>query len=85
MNEEDFDQFIKDRDEALLSLDKDKIVAYAKKYNVRMYFYDNNPEIFWTSVHKAITINNNLPYEFRLKSKKWLMDHDSQPIDGGDL
>ena len=43
--------FVKDRDEALLSLDKDKIFAYLKKYGI--FEYPVNEEVFWAGMHKA--------------------------------
>ena len=45
------EDFIKERNEALLSLDKEKILAYGKKYNVK---FPENEKIFWAGVHKAI-------------------------------
>ena len=32
----DIKQFVRERDEALRSLDKEKIIAYCKKYNVNI-------------------------------------------------
>lgn len=44
-------RFIKERDEALLSLDRDKIEAYLRKYQVPV---PQDDEVFWRGVHKAI-------------------------------
>ena len=42
------EDFIKERNEALLSLDKEKILAYGKKYNVK--FPENEKNILgWCS------------------------------------
>lgn len=70
MSQFDLDQFLKDRDGALLSLDADRIEAYAKKYGVE--FFGKDHDLFWPTVHKAITANKNLPIEFRRKSKEYL-------------
>jgi len=48
----DIEEFVKERDEALLSLDKKKIKTYMKKYQVR--FCPENETSFWAGVHKAI-------------------------------
>ena len=79
---DDLKQLIKDRDEALLSLDKQKILAYCAKYSIRMPEED---EVFWCGIHKAITGNTGLPYYFRKKSKQWLFERGYMPLDDGDL
>ena len=45
------EEFIKDRNEAFLSKDKDKILAYCEKYNIK---FPEDEEAFWAGVHKAI-------------------------------
>lgn len=78
----DIDQFIKDRDEALSSLDETKIRAYLRKYGEEP---PANPTVFWMGVHKAITACKNLPIELRQKSAAWLEIRGSQSMDDGDL
>lgn len=80
----DHETFIKERDEALLSLDKEKILVYAKKYGIQLALLWDD-DIFWKSVHKAITGNKNLPVDFRRKSKQWLTERNSRSFDDGDL
>lgn len=64
--------FIKDRDEALRSLDYDKIAAYFKKYNGWTW---PNTTVAWAGVHKArITLNTFTVKEKKL-SRDWLIDH----------
>lgn len=79
---DEFKQFLKDRDEALLSLDKDKILAYCEKYGVKM---PQDNLTFWCGIHKAITANTGLPYKFRKKSKVWLIENGFVSLDDGDL
>lgn len=79
---DDFEQFIKDRDKALLSLEKNKILAYCAKYGVSM---PSNDASFWIGVHKAITGNVGLPLEFRKKSKQWLSKRGYKSLDDGEL
>jgi len=78
----DMDQFIKDRDESLASLDESKIRAYLRKYGEAP---PANPEVFWMGVHKAITACRNLPFELRQKSADWLRARGSESMDDGDL
>ena len=75
-------QFIKDRDDALQSLDEKKIKAYLRKYHVTP---PSNPVVFWMGVHKAITAATSLPIEFRRKSAMWLAIRGSKSMDDGEL
>ena len=69
----DMSKFIKERDEALLSLDKLKIMSYMKNYGVQ--FNPSNKTVFWAGVHKAILgIRSSTP-EQRAKSADWLVSH----------
>ena len=74
-------QFVADRDEALLSLDRKKIEQYCKKYGVTM---PTDEEAFWRGVHKAICACTTIPFEVRQKSADWLFKHGSKPKIGGD-
>lgn len=77
------EQFNKERNEALLTMDEAKIRAYHKKWNP----YDRLPNglTFWRAVHKTITGIQSLPFEFRMKSKVWLDEHGLRSFDDGDL
>ncbi len=66
-------QFLKDRREALLSMDKKKIEQYMKKYDVR--FKPSNDLVFWTAIHKARCNLLDFPIEEKEKSRKWLHEH----------
>lgn len=78
------DAFKKDRDAALLSLDYETIQSFYFKYNGYRLSYDN-PDVFWGSIHKAITGLTSLPLEFRQKSKDWLTANGLRSHDDGDL
>jgi len=78
-------EFVKDRDEALLSLDYDKIIAYGNKWGVNWGKMPKNNEGFWVSVHMARTALRSLPLEERMKSKQWLIERGYTPMDDGDL
>lgn len=70
------DSFVKERNEALLSMDKRKIVRWAKKYGLSM---PTNDEAFWRAVHKAICNIQTFPWDVRQKSADWLFEHGSTP------
>lgn len=79
----EIEEFTKERNEALLSLDEQNIRAMFKKWN-GVEFPDSK-HLFWASVHKAITGVPSLPIEFRKKSKEWLDGHGMKSFDDGDL
>lgn len=61
--------FVQERNEALYSLDKEKIMAYCKKYSVPI---PDNDEVFWVGVHKAIVHITSAPEPIRERSLVWL-------------
>ena len=78
----DVKQFVKERDAALLSLDREIIEAFAKKWQVVL---PKDSEVFWAAIHKARTGAVNLPREARLESKLWLLGKGLHALDDGDL
>ncbi len=78
----DIDLFKKDRNEALLSMDKEKIIAYMARWGQKAI---PNDKVFWASVHKARTACVDLPIEERQKSKGWLKNEGLTFLDDGDL
>ena len=69
--EEEIKQFIKQRNEAFMSLDEKKIREHQRKWSGLEMTTDM--KIFWGAVHKAITgTGSTMPIEFRKKSKAWL-------------
>jgi hypothetical protein len=68
---EDLDQFFKDRDEALLSLDKDKILAYSIKYGA---YIPKDERVFWAGVHKARLALSCVDAEGKILSRNWLVE-----------
>lgn len=63
-------QMVADRDAALLSLDPDKLAAYAEKYDAAILPVDH--PMFWVAIHKARTGLLGLPAEAREQSRRWL-------------
>lgn len=63
-----------ERDLALLSLDKNRIIAYFKKYNIQQ---DKNitEEEFWASVHYSILGLRSASEKQKNRSKNWLLLH----------
>ena len=73
-------KFVKDRDAALLSLNRRKIEKFQKKWDIP------NPctsdEAFWRGVHKARVECLSLPDIERRKSALWLEKRGSVRLDG---
>lgn len=76
MNGKRMKQFVKDRDAALLSLDKDKIIAYLNKYGIPV---PDNETVFWAGIHKGIVAMNAAPVEKKIDSMMWLVQHGFSP------
>lgn len=64
--------FVKERNEALFSLDKDKIKAYCKKYGVPI---PENETAFWGGIYKSIYNIKDAPKELKHKAYEWLITH----------
>lgn len=69
------ENFIKDRNEAFTSMDKDKIVAYCKKYEISI---PEDETEFWAGVHKAVCNlflleDSPISIEQYNKSYEWLI------------
>ncbi len=65
--------FVRERDAALLSLDKKKIIKYLRKYGV--YTLPSNEKVFWAAVHKAIFNMESATEEQKARSEMWLAEH----------
>lgn len=68
--------FAKERNEALFSLDRERIEAYMKKYNIEM---PEDETVFWAGVYKGICNVQNAPEDLVEKAKKWLNEHGMSP------
>lgn len=68
--------FIKERDEAILSLDRGKIEEYLKKYHVPI---PQDDEVFWRGVHKVVCAIKGAPESTKKASEAWLHEHGSSP------
>ncbi len=75
--------FVKERDEALLTGDIEKVRAYHKKWSPEVKLPDD--DVLEISMHKAITACRSLPRSYRIKSLQWLDDHGFSGLDDGDL
>lgn len=65
-------QFVKERNEALFSLNKEKITRYMNKYGTKV---PDNELIFWAGVYKAICNITDAPREIKEKASEWLKSH----------
>ena len=75
--------FIKERNEALLSLDEDKIDRFMKKYNPNVK-KPKDTKIYWAGVHKAIcnlflVPENEITIEQYERSYEWLENNGFSP------
>ena len=64
--------FIRERDNALFSLDENKIRAFCRKYNRRV---SDDPLEFWATVYKSAILLENCPPDVRKKAEDWLENH----------
>lgn len=77
--------FVAERDAALLSMDKDTLLAYGNKWGVDWKLVPGEEQWFWASVHMARTGAKSLPMEARIESKKWLTERRLRSMDDGEL
>lgn len=68
------EQFMADRDTALLSLDKEKIISFCRRWGVR-FPNSNNEKVFWAEVHKARICLSYFPEDERELSRSWLQNN----------
>lgn len=76
------EDFIKDRNNAFASMDKEKILAYCKKYDVTI---PEDEEVFWAGVHKTVCNlylleESPISKEQYDKSYDWLIEHGYSPL-----
>ena len=69
------ENYVKERDEAFRSLDKNKIIAYCKKYEVKI---PKDERAFWGGVHKARLASLGMTEEEKEISRKWLKENGFQ-------
>lgn len=70
------EKFIKERNEALFSLDEKKIKRFLKKYGITI---PKNEEVFWCTIYKAVCNVEGAPQEVKEKAMAWLKEHGSTP------
>lgn len=72
MKRKNFEEFIRMRDTILLSLNKEKIMAFSKLCNIPM---PEDDLVFWAGVHKAVLAIKSATPEQKLYSERWLTEH----------
>ena len=65
--------FVRERDAALRSLDKKKLIAYMDKYGID--WKPMNDLVFWAAVHKARLSAKGFTAAEKKVSVDWLVDH----------
>ena len=61
---------VQERNEALFSLDKNKIIAYLRKYNLPTEA--SSDIVFWAGIYKAICNIKNAPEPIVEEARAWL-------------
>jgi len=79
---DNLDEFLADREAALLSMDEETIMAYVQKYDV---YLPEDKGVFWASVHMARVVLRPLPMFERAASKRWLIENGLEVSDGGEV
>ncbi len=81
----EIDRMTRERDAALLSMDRKRILVYLKRYDTQAWKQMKRAkhETFWVAVHKAITAAVDLPDDKRELSRRWLFKRGLSPL--GDL
>lgn len=74
--------YVAERDAALLSLDRTTIEAFCRDYGLPI---SPQEDIFWATVHKARTAAKTMPMAARSLSKRWLLDRGLTAWDDGDV
>lgn len=74
-----------DRDVALLSMDRTRILDYANKYGVDMSNMPESDDSFMLAVHTAIVATRSLPMHVRVYSKKIIVERGLTPLDDGEV
>lgn len=82
--EKSIEDFVKERDEMLLSLDIDRMLEFRAKHNPDAPVMSNR-EIAEIALHKARTAAKSLPMEARKLSKDWLEYRGWTSLDDGDI
>ena len=70
------EKFIKERNEALFSLDEKKIRRYCKKHSVTI---PRDEEVFWRTIYKSVCNVEDAPQEVKERAIVWLKEHGSTP------
>lgn len=75
--DQEFDhvKFVREREEVLLSLDKDKILSFCRKYGI---YHPHTETAFWQSVHKARIALKDFPEPAKEISRRWLTERGFQ-------
>lgn len=65
-------KYVKERDEALFSLDEKKIKKFCKKYRIAI---PEKEEVFWAGVYRSILGIPYAPEELKVLARLWLDNH----------
>lgn len=72
------DDWLKERNDMLISGDEEQIRAYFKKLGVTP---PADSTVLWAAIHKARTAWTDCPLPLRMVSLQWLMRHDMKAME----
>lgn len=64
--------YVKERNEALWSLDEGKIKTFLRKYKRQ---WPENDFVFWAGVYKGVLAIVDTPEDVKAKARAWLDEH----------
>lgn len=67
-----YSEFVQERNAALLSLDRERILSYCRKYEVNI---SGDGDVFWAAVHKARMGIRGFPEAEKQISREWLNEN----------
>lgn len=76
MTMEVMNRYVRERNEAFLSLDKKKILKFCKEWHICA---PKDETVFWCGVHKVIVNTDAATEEQKRNSLEWLKEHGFSP------
>lgn len=70
------ERYVKERNEAIFSLDREKIETFMRKHNI------NTPKddmAFWAGIYKGICCIQNAPADLVVQARAWLLERGMYP------
>lgn len=69
-------RYVKERNEAFLSLDKNKIMMFCRRWHICL---PTDETVFWCGVHKVVANTASATEDQKERSIAWLTEHGFSP------